>query len=149
MIVSVTRLRLRSWRQVAGFMRHTAASLRQAVGAAGFLDGRLLAARRFTFWTVTRWSSDDAMRQWKATGAHGRAMPFLMEWCDEASVARWEQDDDAPFPTWQECQRRMARQGRASLVRLPSDAQIAGVAAELPLGRAMGLVLPFRKAGRH
>jgi hypothetical protein len=146
MIVSMTRLRLRSWRQIAGFTRHTAASLRQAIGVAGFLDGRLLAGR-LTFWTVTRWSSDDAMREWRATGAHARAMPFLMDWCDEASVARWEQPDGAPFPTWQDCHRRMADQGRASLVRQPSDTQKAG-AAPKPPGQGVRLVLPFRRVGR-
>ena len=146
-IVSVTRLRLRSWRHVAGFARHTAASLGQAVVATGFVDGRLLAGPRLTFWTVTRWSSDEAMRRWRSAGAHGRAMPFLVEWCDEASVARWEQHDGAPFPTWQDCGRRMAGKGRASRVRQPSAAQGAGAAPEPPPGWGRRLVLPLRGLG--
>ena len=144
MIISVTRLRLRSWRQVAGFARHTLASRRQAIAAPGFLDGRLLAERRLTFWTITRWASDDAMRQWRAAGAHGRAMPFLMEWCDEASVARWEQPDDTAFPSWQDCRTRMANEGRASLVSRPSDAQKSGAALKPSPRRGARLVLPFR-----
>lgn len=148
MIISMTRLRLRSWRHVAGFARHTVASMRQALGADGFVDGRLLAGGRLTFWTVTRWSQDDAMRQWRAEGAHGRATPFLMDWCDEASVARWEQPDGAPFPDWPDCHRRMASQGRASLVRLPSIAQRAGTAPGPPTRRGIRLVLPFRKMGQ-
>ena len=148
MIISMTRLRLRSWWHVAGFARHTLATLRQAAGADGFIDGRLLAGGRLTFWTVTRWSQDDAMRRWRAEGAHGRAMPFLMDWCDEASVARWEQPDGAPFPNWPDCHQRMASRGRPSLVRLPSNAQRAGVAPGPPARWSMRLVLPFRKMGR-
>ncbi len=147
MIVSATRLRLRSWRHAAGFARHTVASLGQAVTAAGFVDGRLLAGQCLTYWTVTRWSSDDAMRRWRSAGAHGRAMPFLVEWCDEASVARWEQRDGAPFPTWQDCARRMAGEGRASPVRQPSDAHKAGAAPEPPPGWGRRLVLPIRRLG--
>ena len=148
MIVSATRLRLRSWRHAAGFARYTAVSLGQAVLAPGFMDGRLLAGPRLTFWTVTRWSSDDAMRRWRSAGAHGRAMPFLAEWCDEASVARWEQPGGAPFPTWPDCAGRMAGEGRASRVRQPSPAQKAGAAPEPPPGRGRRLVLPIRRLGR-
>jgi hypothetical protein len=50
MIVSVTHLRLRSWRYLAGFARDAVGSCRQAKAAAGFSDGRLLGDRRRTFW---------------------------------------------------------------------------------------------------
>jgi len=143
-VVSVTRLRLRSWRHLAGFARYSAASLGQALRTVGFRDGRLLAGRNLTFWTVTRWSSEDAMRRWRAAGAHGRAMPFLAEWCDEASVARWDQVDGAPFPSWHVCALRMAEQGRASRLSQPSNAQRSGAAPEAPPGWGRRLVLPFR-----
>ena len=126
MIVSTTRLRLRSWRYLVGFARDTLGSLRQAKAAAGCLDGQLLFERRRTFWTVTRWSSEAAMRAWRGSSAHARAMPHLLEWCDEASVVRWEAPEDAPFPTWEECHRRMVSQGRPSKVRHPSDAHRMG-----------------------
>jgi len=84
------------------------------------------------------------MRCWRAAGAHGCAMPFLAEWCDEASVARWDRADRAPFPTWQVCARRIAEQGRASRLRQPSDAQRSGAAPEPPPGWGRRLVLPFR-----
>ena len=148
MIVSATRLRLRSWRHAPGFARYTAASLGQAIAAAGFVDGRLLAGQRLTFWTVTRWCSEDAMRRWRPAGAHGRAMPFLVEWCDEASAARWEQRDGTAFPIWEDCAERMAGEGGASRVRQPSDAQAAGAAPGPPPKRGRRLVLPLRRSGR-
>lgn len=52
MIVSETRLRLRSWRRVADFARHAAASLGQVVRANGLVDGRLLAGRRTQRYTT-------------------------------------------------------------------------------------------------
>jgi len=48
-----------------------------------------------------------------------RAMPHLMEWCDKASVAHWEQEESA-LPAWEEADRRMRETGRASKVKYPS-----------------------------
>ncbi|MBX9934186.1 MAG: hypothetical protein K2Y56_22140 [Methylobacterium sp.] len=51
--VSVTRLRIRSWRFMPGFVADTLRSLSQTRDAAGFLHGSLLADRKRTFWTLT------------------------------------------------------------------------------------------------
>jgi Domain of unknown function (DUF3291) len=119
--VSVTRLRLRSWRFVAPFFLHANASLRQTRRAGGFLGGALLQDRSFTFWTATVWRDQDSMRRFMTAGAHVKAMPKLLNWCDEASVVHWTQDE-AATPDWLEADRRMRTQGRASKVRHPSDA---------------------------
>jgi len=58
------------------------------------------------------------------SGSHRRAMPKLMEFCDEASVGRWNQDDDTP-PMWGDVHRRMQDQGRPSKVKYPSAAHVA------------------------
>jgi hypothetical protein len=42
-----------------------------------------------------------------------------MQWCDEASVAHWEQEEGT-LPSWEEADRRMRESGRASKVRYPS-----------------------------
>ena len=52
MLISVTRLRLCSWRYLPSFLRHTAASLGQAAVAFGLLDGRLLSNCSLVFWTA-------------------------------------------------------------------------------------------------
>ena len=117
--VSLTRLRVRSLRFVPRFALHTLRSLRQVRRAPGFQTGALLADRSWTFWTMTAWDSQESMRQYMISGAHKAAMPYLLEWCDEASIAHWTQEQDA-LPSWNEADRHMRETGRASKVRNPS-----------------------------
>ena len=116
--VSVTRLRLRSIRFLAAFARHNLRTLAQVKAAPGFHGGALLADRGWTFWTLTAWDSPEAMRTYMTTGPHRAAMPHLLDWCDEASVVRWDQDGDA-LPSWAEADRRMRAEGRPSRLRHP------------------------------
>lgn len=117
--VSVTRLRLRSVWFMLRFALHTLRSLRQCKQTNGFLDGSLLPDRRLTFWTMTLWQDQPSMRAYIAGGAHLKATPKLLDWCDEASIVHWTQDD-AALPSWEEADRRMRTQGRPSKVRYPS-----------------------------
>ncbi len=119
MFVSVTRLRIRSLRFLPGFAVHTLRSLGQVKSAPGFQGGSLLHDRHWTFWTLTLWDDRASMRRYMTAGPHGAAMPHLMHWCDEASVVHWEQPD-ATLPSWDEADRRMRAEGRASKVNLPS-----------------------------
>lgn len=122
--ISVTRLRIRSLRFLPSFVVHAVRSNRQLRAAPGFRGGALLADRRWTFWTMTAWDSHASMRAYMASGAHRSAMPHLLDWCDEASVVRWEQPEDA-LPSWQEADRRMRGEGRPSKVRHPSAGHAA------------------------
>lgn len=117
--VSLTRLRLRSIRFVLPFLVDATRTRRQVTLASGFRSGALLADRGWTFWTLTAWDSQESMRHYMTTGSHRTAMPHLMEWCDEASVAHWTQAEEA-LPSWSEADRRMRESGRASKVRNPS-----------------------------
>jgi hypothetical protein len=83
------------------------------------MAGSLLADRRLTFWTLTAWASEEDMRRYMMAGAHKKAMPHLMNWCDEACVAHWTQDEDT-LPSWVEADRRMRAEGRVSKVNHPS-----------------------------
>ena len=116
--VSVTRLRLRSIRFLPAFVRHNRRTLAQVKAAPGFRGGSLLADRALAFWTLTAWDSPEAMRAYMTTGPHRTAMPHLLDWCDEASVAHWDQDGDA-LPDWPEADRRMRGEGRPSRLRHP------------------------------
>jgi hypothetical protein len=64
------------------------------------------------------------MKMFMVSGNHRRAMPKLLEFCDEASVGRWHQDDITP-PIWDEVHRRMQHEGRPSKVKHPSAAHAA------------------------
>ncbi len=117
--VSLTRLRVRSFRFVPHFVLHTLRSVRQVKKAPGFQHGALLADRSWTFWTMTAWDTQESMRQFMTTGSHSRAMPHLLDWCDEAAVAHWSQPETA-LPSWTDADKRMREGGRASKVRNPS-----------------------------
>jgi hypothetical protein len=120
--VSLTRLRVRSIRFMPGFFLYTVRSMRQVRKAAGFQNGALLPDRHRVFWTMTAWDSQESMRAYMLSGAHKQAMPKLLDWCDEASVAHWTQAE-TELPPWEEADRRMRETGRVSKVRHPSQQQ--------------------------
>jgi hypothetical protein len=117
--VSLTRLRIRSIRFLPRFALHIIATNRQIRKASGFQRGALLTDRDWTFWTMTAWDSQESMSQYMISGAHKRAMPHLLHWCDEASVAHWSQTEP-DLPSWIEADRRMRETGRPSKVLHPS-----------------------------
>ncbi|WP_213805786.1 DUF3291 domain-containing protein [Granulicella sp. dw_53] len=117
--VSLTRLRIRSIRYLPLFAIHAQKTLRQVKKAPGFQKGSLLPDRNWTFWTMTAWDDPESMRRYMTTAAHKRAMPHLMHWCDESSVAHWEQEESS-LPSWEEADRRMRETGRVSKVNHPS-----------------------------
>jgi hypothetical protein len=120
--VSITRLRVRSFRYLPVFLIGAFRSARQAKNAPGNLAVSLLSDSNFTFWTRTLWSDELSMRAFMLAGAHHSIMPRLLQWCDEAAVAHWLQESPEP-PSWQEVYRRLQREGRASKVDHPSAAQ--------------------------
>jgi len=123
-VVSVTRLRVRSWRFLPGFFLAALRTSRQARKAEGNLRVQVLRDRKNTFWTLTSWESEAALRAFMLGGAHGPVMRKLLNWCDEASVVRWEQGSPE-LPTWVEAHRRMQAEGRRSKVLYPSAGQEA------------------------
>ena len=68
---------------------------------------------------MTAWDTAESMRQFMTTGSHKKAMPHLLDWCDEASVAHWSQPETT-LPSWTEADKRMREGGHASKVRNPS-----------------------------
>ena len=128
-LISVTRLRVRSFRYLPLFIFYTLLSARQAKRASGNLGTGLLREANSTFWTRTAWRDEAAMRSFMMTGAHRRVMPKLLDWCDEASVVHWTQEA-AELPDWHEAHWRMVNEGRRSKVRHPSPAHLAYDIAE-------------------
>jgi hypothetical protein len=122
--VSLTRLRLRSRRFLPGFSWHTWRSVRQLKRSAGFRTGALGRDADGGLWTITVWDDEGAMRAYRNTGSHMKAMPKLIGWCDEAAIAHWERDG-AGLPDPAEALERMRDTGRLSKVRHPSPAHAA------------------------
>jgi len=68
---------------------------------------------------MTAWDSQESMRAFMSSGPHKRAMPHLLNWCDEASVAHWTQSETTT-PSWTEAAEKMRALGRPSKVLNPS-----------------------------
>jgi hypothetical protein len=124
-LVSITRLRLRSFIYELPFIWHAVRSRMQAAQADGHLAMDLRRTQGGVYWTMTMWRDLAAMRAFMASGAHRTAMPKLMGWCDEAAVAHWETNETA-LPNWSDGTARLAREGRLSKVASPSPAHAAG-----------------------
>lgn len=120
--LSLTRLRVRSWRYLPFFLVQAIRSARQAKSAEGVLAVSVLREARNTFWTCTIWTDEQSMKRYMLSGPHGRVMRRLMEWCDEAAVAHWTQESPEP-PSWQEAHHKLQESGRLSKVDHPSEAQ--------------------------
>jgi len=123
-LISVTRLRVRSWRFLPAFLFRALRIGRQARKAKGNLAVRIFNDRRRAFWTCTCWDSESSMKDFMLAAPHGTAMRKLLNWCDEAALVHWTQDNDE-LPSWAEAHKRMLRYGRPSKVNHPSEAQIA------------------------
>ena len=141
--ISVTRLHLRTWRFFPAFALYTLASARQIRGADGFIDGYLGGDPDRGNWTVTAWRDEAAMQAYRSSGAHMKAMPKLLTWCDEASIAHWTQED-AGVPSPEDAFERMRRQGRVSKVKSPSTKHRRG---DLVGQGAPRVGLKLRKSG--
>jgi heme-degrading monooxygenase HmoA len=121
--VSITRLRVRSWRYLPAFLVQSIRSARQAASTSGNLAVSLLREKKNVYWTRTVWSSEDSMKAFMLSGVHRNVMRSLLEWCDEAAVAHWTQESHQP-PPWHEAHAQILRIGRLSKVNHPSPAQL-------------------------
>lgn len=121
MFISVTRLRVRSFWYLPGFISYSLRTNNQAQSAPGNQGVELLREARNTYWTCTAWDDEAAMRAFMMAEPHRSAMGKLANWCDEASVVHWTQAA-ADLPDWKEAHRMMATKGRPSRVKYPSEA---------------------------
>lgn len=123
-LVSITRLRVRSWLYLPAFLVQAIRSARQAASTEGNLAVKLLWERRNTFWTGTSWSSGSSMKAFTHGKPHAPAMQKLPHWCDEAAVVHWTQAE-TDLPSWEEAHQRIQKEGRPSRVDHPSAAHSA------------------------
>lgn len=137
MFASVTRLRIRRFYFLPGFLWYTLRAQRQAEHAPGFHGGRLLVDAHSTYWTLTLWDNERAMKAFRGTSAHGKVMPKLANWCDEAAYSHWEPQEEI-VPSWPEACQRLFGAPRFSRVNQPSAAHVAQQFAEPRLHPLIG-----------
>jgi heme-degrading monooxygenase HmoA len=106
------------------FLWTTFQSQRQVVRSAGFRGGKLLVDARHTYWTLTTWDDEKAMKQFRGSGAHARVMKKLPHWCDEAAYTHWVLSGES-LPNWPEVHERLVADGRLSRVDHPSVDHLA------------------------
>jgi hypothetical protein len=99
-----------------------------------------------TFWTLTVWQDEKAMKAFRVSVPHASVMPRLVEWCDEASYGHWALSGDF-VPSWQEAHEHLVADGRLSRVAHPSPSHEARQFASPRLKPLIGLDLNPR-AGR-
>jgi hypothetical protein len=131
-LVSVTRLRIRSWRYLLPFALYSLRATGQARRSAGFLGGWVGSSGNRAFWTVTVWTDEAAMKRYRDNGVHKAAMPKMLDWADEGAMARYEQPAPEP-PDGAGSYTALLSRGRTSKVRRPTAAHTAGKTA--PDGR--------------
>ncbi len=129
---SITRLRVRSLRYLPEFLWRALASVRQARASEGCLFAGVRREVKLTFWTRTLWRDEASMRAFMTHGAHRKVMPKLLDWCDEAAVAHWQQADDTP-PDWPAAETKMRGEGCPSRLRHPSPAHARGETVPAPM----------------
>lgn len=139
-VVSITRLRVRSWRFLPLFYLRTLQAARQAATSEGNVAVAMLRDRENTFWTATTWSSEASVTTFMRSGVHGPVMRKLRDWCDEAALVRWTQES-VDLPPWEQAHTRLQQEGRRSKVNHPSAAHTAYVIVTPTLGRTRELRL--------
>ena len=103
-------------------MKANEASVKSLLQSNGFIKGNELIDKGLTFWTITLWEDEMAMRAFRNSTAHRNAMQNLPKWCDEASYHHWIQDNDQ-LPDWKLASEKLFKEGKLSKVRNPSKAQ--------------------------
>jgi len=120
-VVSITRLRVRSWKFLPPFLLYALRATWQAKRSQGNLHGSVLRDTDRTFWTRTVWTTESAMKAYMLADPHRMAMRQLLEWCDEAALVHWDQETGQE-PEWPAAHRRLQAEGRRSKVNHPSPA---------------------------
>ena len=120
--VSVTRLRVKSIIFLIPFMRANEVSVKELKISKGLIKGKELIDKHLTFWTVTLWEDEAAMKGFRGSPSHRNAMQHLPQWCNEASYHHWIQEEDE-YPDWNTVAEKLYAEGKLSKVRNPSIAQ--------------------------
>jgi hypothetical protein len=113
---------VRSMIYLPGFILANEASIRSIKKVSGFISGKELVDKGFTFWTVTIWESDEAMKFFRNSNPHKGAMRKLPNWCDEGAYVHWMQEDKV-IPGWDFLYKKLMTEGKLTKIKYPSARQ--------------------------
>lgn len=122
--ISITRLKVKSFLYIPKFMMANEASVKELVKIKGFLKGKELIDKNLTFWTLTMWTDDISMKEFRNSAPHRKAMQNLPTWCHEASYFHWTQAD-TDLPGWNIASERLISEGKLTKVRNPTARHLA------------------------
>ncbi|ELS33890.1 MULTISPECIES: hypothetical protein [Pseudanabaena] len=118
--LSVTRLKLKSFRYLLSFLFYTDQILREIRASEGYLQGKLMATHNLSMWTMTLWTSEESARNFYLSGSHQLAMEKISEWTSEAvhinHPTNWDQ-----LPPWTDVTQLLANQGHFVPLTNPSE----------------------------
>src|SRR5580658_10926165 len=113
--ISVTRLRVRSMIYLPKFILANEVSIKSIKKISGFIAGKELVDKGFTFWTATLWESGQAMKYFRNNDPHKSAMRKLPEWCDEGAYVHWLQEDGL-IPEWDFLYKKLMTEGQLTKI---------------------------------
>lgn len=140
--ISVTRLRLKSPLYLPVFMWNNFLIIWQTINTPGFLRCEILQDSQQTFWTMTAWDEQAAMKIFRNSSAHRSVMPKIQDWCDQSSVVHWRQAETS-LPDWAEVHQHLIKDGFFTRLADPSPAHRKGNIPAPTATKALPL-RPFR-----
>lgn len=90
MILSITRLRVRSWWYLPSFLLISRACVKQALADPSFRGGSTFVGPGLTYWTATLWADVPSMKAYVLGEPHRTATKRLARWCSEAAITNLE-----------------------------------------------------------
>ena len=119
-VLSITRLRLKSYGYLAQFLIHNEKILDQIRKSEGFIKGKELAAFDLSMWTCTLWKSDGLLRSFYLNGAHQKVMLNIDRWSSEAATVH--QDADClDLPSCRQMVNSLEKNGHFTKLTDPSE----------------------------
>ncbi|WP_260922935.1 hypothetical protein [Novosphingobium sp. 9] len=124
--LSITRLKLRHWWSVPGYLKATGTASKALQATPGYIDGYLGFSSGQVYWTVSLWTSRKVMEKYHASEAAQVTLARLPKWCGELSVAALDMPiSEAPEPA--EIARLLDKHGKIESVVRPTDAQARSI----------------------
>ena len=124
MLVSITRLRLRSWFRIFKFYELSTPAIDQAIKDPNCLAGATYTGPGPTFWTATVWNDEASMRNYTQTGAHQATLSWFARICSEGAMTQYK-SKKIELPEQHEIAKKLAQAPKFFRVDKPSAAQEA------------------------